>query len=383
MVNTERITKTFCDLVRVDSIGGQERQMADMIRQKLSALGYSSTEDNAGDTIGGNAGNVIVKIPGNNPAAPLLFMAHMDTVEPGHGKVPVIQGDLIKSEGTTVLGGDDLAGVACILEAIAVLKEENISHGDIYAVFTIAEEGGLFGARALDVSAIPAKFAYVLDDEGPIGTAAIKAPNYNRLRFNVKGKAAHAGLCPEEGLNAIRIAAAAIAGLPFMGRIDQDSTCNIGMIQGGRARNIVPDQVIVDGEVRSLENEKLASFTGQLTDSFCKTVEREGGTVEIEVENMYGGYSITEDHPIIRLMKKAASRLNIPVNLHATGGGSDTNIINGKGIPAVDISVGMSNVHSTTEQIAISDMVKASQLMVEIIRVHTEEVNDRHEENIS
>ncbi len=375
MVNTERITQTFCDLVRIDSIGGKERQMADTIRQKLTALGYSSTEDNAGDTIGGNAGNVIVKIPGNNQAAPLLFMAHMDTVEPGRGKVPVIEGDLIRSDGTTILGGDDLAGVACILEAINVLKEESISHGDIYAVFTIAEEGGLFGARALDISAIPAKYAYILDDEGSIGSAAIKAPSYNRLRFVVKGRAAHAGLCPEDGINAIRVAAAAIAELPFMGRIDAGSTCNIGMIQGGRARNIVPDQVIVDGEVRSLENERLASLTRQLTDSFSKTVEREGGTVDIEVENTYGGYSIAEDNGIILLMRKAASRLNIPVNLHATGGGSDTNVINGKGIPAVDISVGMRNVHSTSEQIAISDMVKAARLMVEIIRVHAEDVS--------
>lgn len=370
MVNRERMVNTFCDLVRVDSIAGKERQMADKIKEKLKALGYDPYEDNAGETIGGNAGNVIVRIPGSNQAAPLLFMAHMDTVEPGHGKTPVIDGDLIKSDGTTVLGGDDLAGVACILEAVTVLAERNIPHGDVYAVFTIAEEGGLFGARALDVSAIPAKFAYVLDDEGSIGTAAVKAPYYNRLRFVVKGRSAHAGLCPENGINAIRVAAAAIAELPFMGRIDQESTCNIGTIKGGLARNIVPDEVVVDGEVRSLDDEKLKLFTGRLADSFQKTVEREGGTVETEVETMYGGYSISEDDPILQLLQKAASRLGIPVNLHSTGGGSDTNIINGKGIPTVDISVGMSSVHSTAEQIAISDMVKACGLVIEIIRTH-------------
>ena len=131
MVNTKRITETFCDLVRVDSIAGQERQMADTIKAKLTALGYEPWEDDAGQTIGGNAGNVIVKVPGNTNAAPILFMAHMDTVEPGHGKVPVIEGDLIKSDGTTILGGDDLAGVACILEAIHVLSENYIPRGDI------------------------------------------------------------------------------------------------------------------------------------------------------------------------------------------------------------------------------------------------------------
>lgn len=372
MVDAKRLTDTFCDLVRVDSIGGKERQMADTIKAKLEAMGYKPREDDAGKTIGGNAGNVIVKVPGNTDAAPLLFMAHMDTVEPGHGKVPVIEGDLIKSDGTTVLGGDDLAGVACILEAIRVLSEDGVPHGDVYAVFTIFEEGGLFGARALDVSTIPAKFAYILDDEGPIGTAAIKAPSYNRLRFVVKGKAAHAGLCPENGLNAIRLAAMAIAELPFMGRIDADSTCNIGVIHGGRARNIVPDEVTLDGEVRSIDERKLTQYTDQLIESFRKTVEREGGTVEIEVENMYGGYCIEEDHPILKLMKEAADRLDITLNLHSTGGGSDTNIINGKGIPAIDISVGMTNVHSTQEQIAISDMVKACSLVVEIIRVNAQ-----------
>lgn len=370
MVNERRLIETFCDLVRIDSIAGDERRMADFIKNRLVQMGYSPEEDDAGKTIQGNAGNVIVKIPGNIQAEPLLFMAHMDTVEPGRGKVPVIEGELIKSDRTTVLGGDDLAGVACILEAIQLVKERDIAHGDIYAVFTIAEEGGLYGSRALDISKIPAKFAYVLDDEGPIGTAAIEAPSYNRLRFIVRGKAAHAGLCPESGINAIRVASAAIAELPFMGRIDGESTCNLGIIRGGRARNIVPDEVVIDGEIRSIDDKKLTQLTEELTEAFRKTVEREGGTVQIEVEKMYGGYSIPEDHPILQLMNKAAESLGIAVNLHSTGGGSDTNIINGKGIPSVDISVGMTNVHSTSEQIDVSDIVKACALTLEIIRIH-------------
>lgn len=372
MVNKNRLVETFCDLVRVDSVAGKERLMADTIMKKIKDLGYQPYEDNAGATISGNAGNVIVKIPGTTGAEPVLFMAHMDTVEPGHGKVPVVDNDIIKSDGTTVLGGDDLAGVACILEAIEVLKENNIPHGDLYTVFTIAEEGGLFGARALDVSSIPAEFAFVLDDEGPIGTTAVKAPSYNRVQFTVKGKSAHAGLCPEKGINAIRVASAAIAELPFMGRIDSESTCNIGVIQGGRARNIVPDEVVVQGEVRSVDDDKLDKLTKQWVDAFEKVVIREGATVNIEVEKMYGGYYIPEDHPILLLLKKAADRLGIPLNLHSTGGGSDTNVINGKGIPAVDISVGMINVHSTDEQISISDMVNACSLVIEIARVQGE-----------
>lgn len=371
-VNTERLVKTFCELVRTDSTSGNERQMADLIKRKLEEMGYSPYEDNAGEGINGNAGNVIVKIPGTVEADPLLFMAHMDTVEPGKGKTPVIDGDIIKSDGTTVLGGDDLAGVACILEAVHVLKEEKIPHGDVYAVFSIAEETGLYGAKNLDTSKIPAKYAFVLDEGGPIGTVAIQAPYHDQVHFKVRGKAAHAGVCPEEGINAIRAASSAISNLPFMGRIDSESTCNIGIIRGGRATNIVPDEVIIEGELRSINEQKLNDFTNQWVESFRKSVERENATVEIEVERSYGGYVIPEDHPIMNLLKKATGALNLPLLPEKTGGGSDTNVLNTNGIPAVNLSVGMTNVHGTKEQIAISDMVKAAALITEIIRTNAQ-----------
>jgi len=370
-VNTERLVKIFCELVRTDSTSGNERKMADLIKRKFEEMGYKPEEDNAGEAIGGNAGNVIVKIPGNTDAPPLLFMAHMDTVEPGRNKIPVINGDIITSDGTTVLGGDDLAGCACILEAVNVLKEQKAAHGDVYAVFSIAEETGLFGAKALDVSRIPVKYAFVLDEGGPIGTVAVKAPYHNKIKFYVRGKAAHAGVCPEEGINAIRAASRAIANLPFMGRIDGESTCNIGIIKGGRATNIVPDEVIVEGELRSISEEKLEKFTGEWTESFRKSIEEEKASVEIKVERAYGGYSISEGHPIMELLKKAADVLGIPLVPEITGGGSDTNILNAKGIPAVNLSVGMTNVHETKERIAIPDMVSATALVVEIVKANT------------
>ncbi len=372
MPNANRLVKTFCDLVNIDSIAGYERQMADFIKLKLSDMGLESNEDNNRVKISGNAGNVTVKISGSLAVEPLLFMAHMDTVEPGRGKKPAINGDIIKSDGTTVLGGDDLAGVACILEAIAILKERKIPHGDIYAVFTIAEEVGLIGAKALDISKIPAKFAFIMDDEGPIGTVAVEAPYHNRLRFIVKGKAAHAGLNPEDGINAIQIASEAIANLPFMGRIDRHSTCNIGMISGGRASNVVPDEVNIEGEIRSIREEKLEEYSKRWISVFRDTVNKKGGMVDIEKERMYDGYSLSESHPILMLLKKAAERMNIPLQTHTTGGGSDTNIINTKGISAVDVSVGMTNVHSLDEQIAISDMEKACSLIIEIIKAQAE-----------
>ncbi|NLX76230.1 MAG: M20/M25/M40 family metallo-hydrolase [Clostridiaceae bacterium] len=371
-VNTERLVKTFCELVETDSTSGNERQMADLIKRKLEESGYVPEEDNAGEAIGGNAGNVIVRIPGNTDAPALLFMAHMDTVEPGMGKKPVINGDIITSDGTTVLGGDDLAGVACILEAVKVLDEQNIPHGDVYAVFSIAEETGLYGAKALDTSKIPAKYAFVLDEGGPIGTVAIKAPYHNKITFVVKGKAAHAGVCPEEGINAIRAASAAISNLPFMGRIDEESTCNLGIIKGGRATNIVPDEVIIEGELRSISEQKLDEYTGKWVESFKNSAEKEKATVQAEVKRAYGGYFIPDTHPIMGLLKKATDALNLPLIPQSTGGGSDTNVLNTKGIPAVNLSVGMANVHGTNEQIAISDMVKATALIVEIIKANAE-----------
>lgn len=369
-VNSKRLVDVFCDLVRTDSTFGKERQMADLLIEKLTEMGYEPYEDNSGEAIGGNAGNVITKIPGTIDAAPLLFMAHMDTVEPGSGKVPIINGDIITSDGTTVLGGDDLAGIACILEAIHVLKEQQMPHGDIYVVFSIAEEGGLFGAIGLDISKIPAKYAFVLDEGGPIGTVAVKAPYYNKVEFKVKGKSAHAGLSPEEGVSAIKACSVAIANLPFMGRIDEDTTCNLGTIKGGRARNIVPDEVVAEGELRSISEQKLNKYTDQWVQSFTESIKMEKAVLEVKVERSYDGFFVPEDHAIMALLKKATDSLGLPLLPHSTGGGSDTNILNTKGITAVNISVGMTNVHSTNEQIAISDMAKATELVLEIIKAN-------------
>lgn len=368
MVNQKRLVEEFTSLVRIDSLTKKERLMADALLKRLTEMGYEPYEDETAAKIDGNAGNVVCRIPGEKNRPALLLMAHMDTVVPGLSKKPVIEGDLIKSDGSTVLGGDDAAGIAVILETLRSLKEDQSPFGDLYIAFTVAEEGGLFGARNLDLSKIPAQFAFILDDEGPIGTAAIKAPYYNRYAATFKGRAAHAGLEPEKGLSAILLASEAISQMPHFGRIDKESTSNIGIIQGGQARNIVCETCTIEGEVRSTEEDKIERFTKEIMDSFKKTVAQKGGTVEIELERMYPGYHIKESDAIISVLKKASASSGIPLNLHATGGGSDTNIINGSGIPAVDISVGMEMVHSTGEQIRISNMVKACEFLTAIIR---------------
>lgn len=367
MINRDRLTESFLELVRIDSLSKKERDMADHLLKRLREMGLEPYEDDTGSKIGGNAGNVICRVPGIPGKPVLLLMAHMDTVDPGIGKKPVVDGDLIRSDGTTVLGGDDAAGIVVILETIGSLKEDGISHGDLYLVFTVAEEGGLFGARNLDISKIPADYAFILDDEGPIATAAIKAPFYNRFKATFKGRAAHAGLEPEKGLNAIILASRALSEMPHMGRIDEESTSNIGIINGGIARNIVSETCTVEGEVRSIHEDRLEQYTKEILDHIREVTEKQGGHVEIEVERMYPGYNLEESSPIICLLKDAAKKAGLPLNLHATGGGSDTNVINGYGIPAVDISVGMDRVHSTEERIRISDMEKACHFLQAII----------------
>ena len=367
MISQERLVNAFTSLVAIDSLTRGERLMADELLIRLRALGHDPQEDGTALKIGGNAGNIVCRVPGNPMLSPVLLMSHMDTVVPGLGKRAVIDGDLISSDGTTILGGDDLAGVSVILETVQVLRETGREHGDVWIAFTVAEEGGLFGAVNLDTSAIPAKYAFILDDEGPIGSAAIKAPFYNRLAATFRGRAAHAGLEPEKGLSAILMAAKAIAALPHFGRIDAETTSNIGILQGGTARNIVTETCRVEGEVRSTDVVKIEQYTDQWVNAMNRTAMEMGGSVEILRERMYPGYFLSPEDPIIRVLGRAAEKAGVPLNLHATGGGSDTNVINGKGIPAVDISVGMEQVHSTKERIRISNMVKAAEFLVEIV----------------
>jgi len=368
MINRQRLADEFISLVRIDSLTKQERKMADALLRKLKDMGLEPYEDDTASKIGGDAGNVICYVKGKKQKPALMLMAHMDTVVPGISKKPVIDGDIIKTDGTTVLGGDDAAGIAVILETVKSLMEDKTPFADIFLVFTVAEESGLFGSRNLDLSRIPADYAIILDEGGDIGTVAVKAPHYNRFKVTFIGKAAHAGLEPEKGLNAIMMAAKAIAGMPHFGRIDEESTSNIGIIKGGQVRNIVCDTCEIEGEVRSVSEEKINRYTDEILDHFKNVSEEMGGTIKIELEKMYPGFDIKESDDIISLLKEASEASDIPLKLHATGGGSDTNIINGAGIPAINTSVGMTNVHSTNEYIRISDMEKACRFLTAIIK---------------
>ncbi len=366
LLNETRLVNEFVELVKIDSLSLRERQMCDLLKRKLLELGYTAVEDDAGEKIGGECGNIICTIKGSKNVPAILLAAHMDTVVPGMGKKPIIDGDIIRSDGSTILGGDDASGIAIILETLKILKEDNIEHGDIQIVFTVAEEIGLLGAKNLDYSKIHAKYGFILDSDGRIGCAAVNAPSHNKMHVIVKGKPAHAGIEPENGISAISIMAEAISNMK-LGRIDEETTANIGIINGGTATNIVCDRVEIEAEARSRQQDKLDAQTQHMIECFEKAAEKWNGHVELDVQLEYPSFNIKVDANIVKILEKSASKSGFKFKAVVTGGGSDTNIFNSKGIESVDLSIGMTKVHSVNEQISITDMENAALFLISII----------------
>jgi tripeptide aminopeptidase len=357
LINQDRLVNTFLELVRIDSPSGQEAVIGLDIRNRLIDLGLATAID--------EHGNVIGRLDGAGDW--LLLSAHMDTVGKDTGIRPIIRDGVIYSDGTTILGGDDKSGVAAILEAVAVLQEQNLSHPPLEVVITVGEEVGLLGAKLVDKSQLRAKQGVVMDAGGPIGHIVVSAPGQDSLQITVHGVASHAGSEPEKGINAIRVAAEAIAAMP-MGRIDFETTCNIGIIEGGVARNIVPDRVKITGEARSRDAQKLETLTASIVDAFQKAAAQHGTTADVDVLRSYNTYRLSEKTPIVQAVTSAARSLGHDVMLRSSGGGTDGNIYNAAGIACVVVSTGMADVHTTQEHIAIADMAAGTAVLLETIR---------------
>ncbi|MBZ4654211.1 MAG: peptidase [Peptococcaceae bacterium] len=367
MINQERIVREFMEMVTIASPTRKEGQFAQVLKSKLEAMGLEVYEDNAGKEAGSDTGNLIGRVKGNTGGLPaVIFAAHMDTVSPGEGIRPVIKDGYIYSSGDTVLGADDKAGIAAILEALRHLKEEGITHGDIEVVFTIAEEGGLFGSKYLDYSLLKGKVAFVLDSGGAPGTIINRAPAQDKLSFVIHGKAAHAGVSPEEGISAIQVAARAIDRMKLL-RIDEETTANIGVIKGGSVTNIVCDRVEIEAEARSLSVEKLEKQSRHMVQCMEEACREFGARLESNVERAYNPFFVEEQDPLVLAARKAAEKLGLESRVISTGGGSDTNNFNARGIKAVNLGVGMSKVHTLDEYIPIKDLVDSARYVVSII----------------
>jgi tripeptide aminopeptidase len=378
MINRKRLAETFKFLVQIDSVSKEEGVIANEIKKILESLGAETFVDNAGDKIGGNSGNLIAKFKGNTKAPPLLLNAHMDTVEPGRGVKAVLENGTFTSDGTTILGADDKSAIAILLETLNILRENDLRYGPLELVFTVCEEIGLQGAKHLDLSAVTATYGFALDATDTEGIVN-RAPSANHFEFTIHGKDAHAGAAPEKGINAISLASKAISKLE-LGRIDQETTCNIGIIEGGIATNIVPNLVKVKGEVRSHDEEKLNKITNEIIFSFNEVIENykkinpndELPRVEINLKKDFPRTHIPDNHPVIKLATRAAENLGRKMKTKTTGGGADANIFFEKGIFTGVLGTGMRDMHTVRESIKLDDMVRTAELLLEIIRLHSQ-----------
>lgn len=375
MINSGRLAEIFKTLVEVDSVSGHEGEIAKKLATILQSLGAEIFFDNAGAKTGSNTGNLIAKVKGNKQVSPLLLNAHMDTVAPGNGVQVIFEDGTFRSDGTTILGADDKSAIAILVEALQVVKENDLPHGPLEIVLTVCEETGLRGAKNLDYSFISAPYGFALDATDTEGIIT-RAPGANRLEFKIHGKDAHAGAAPEKGINAIWLAGKAIAELQI-GRIDRETTCNIGVIEGGTATNIVPKLVTVKGEVRSHDEKKLRSITDSIVNSFREAVDgylptHEEGTPQLDVlvERDFSGTHIPDDHPVVKLAIKAAKNLGRKMITKSTGGGADANIFFERGIMTGVLGTGMRDMHTVRESIGLSEMIQTAELVIEIIRLH-------------
>lgn len=367
MINKDRVTKEFCELAAIDSVPFKERAMADVLTEKLIQIGFAVTEDQTCEQYHGTAGNLYGYLRGELEGEPLLFSAHQDTVEPGRNKKAVLHEDgTITSDGTTVLGADDLSGIAAILEAVRTAREKKLPHRSIEVLFPFAEEVYIKGSEVFDYSVIKSKEAYVLDLDGTIGTAAIKAPTLVAYTARFIGKAAHAGFAPEQGINAIAAASEAITHIR-QGRIDEETTVNIGTIEGGKARNIVSAECILQGEARSLNHEKAIAAAEVVRISCIAAAEKHHAGLEFSISFGCIAYEVSSEHPVVKRFERACDRIGVPVSLIKTFGGSDNNNFMLHGITGIVIACGMHQVHSLNEYTHVDELEACSNIVLDLI----------------
>ncbi len=352
MADRQRLIDTLIELIRIDSPSGEEDAIDREVSARLSSLGLAVEHD--------SYNNIIARLEGIGE--PLLLSAHLDTVEPGRGIKPQLDGDTLRSDGTTILGGDCKAGVAIVLEALACVAESNGPHRPVEVAFSRHEEGGLVGVRHMDFGLLTAKTGIVFDGEGPPNRITVSAPSQNVVTAEIVGRAAHAGLEPENGLSALLVTADILTRLP-LGRIDPETTANIGWMEGGLKRNIVPERAALDGEFRSRSNEKLDWLEGQFRKVFNETASRyPDATVSLDIRNTYQAYRIGPENPTLATIGNALDQLGLSPVMEASGGGSDANVFIQRGITALPVGIGVRSFHTTCETAEIPEVLQGADM---------------------
>lgn len=363
MISRQRIVDEFSELVAIDSPSFGEKKMAEVLKHKLEQIGFAVTEDEAGSIYGGACGNLYGYLKGDAPGEPLLFSAHMDTVGPAYGKRAVLHlDDRITSAGDTVLGADDVAGLVSILEAIRSIREEGISHRSIEVIFPIAEEVYAKGSREFDYSIVKSREAYVLDLDGKVGRAAYMAPSILSFTVVIRGRASHAGFSPEKGIHSIAVAARAISQMK-LGRVDDDTTVNIGTIDGGVATNIIPECCSVKGEIRSDHHDRALDCLKEIKKLFLQETEQAGASLDWEEAVNCKAYETKLDSSVAQRYRRACELDGFSAEFVKTFGGSDQNVFASKGIEGLVIANAMNRVHSCDEYTEVEELIKSTRIV--------------------
>lgn len=363
----------FLSLVQIDSHSLCEGNMAARCKAELESLGFAVTFDDAGTRLQGETGNLVATLAANAEGPSVLLAAHMDTVRPGIGIRPYIdEHGTVWSDGKTVLGADDKAGVTAILAAVREIVEKQLPHGQIQVLFTIAEEIGLQGSRHLDASLLHSDIGLSLDSTGAIGTIAYAGPGQKKFEVTVTGVRAHAGVAPEKGISAIKVAAHAVAAMPH-GRIDEETTVNVGSFVGQGPTNIVADKVTIVGEIRSRDAAKMEILVERIDKAFRGAANDAGASVTFHVEHMYDGFEYEHDAPVRKRVERALRKSGFPPEPVKVGGGSDANVIQSYGLPILNIGVGYEDIHSTDEHIRLDDIVGSALVAIQFCTMPMDE----------
>ncbi len=376
MIDAERLLMEFQNLLSINNPSFKEMAIASYLADIFSPLGYRCVFDRSAEYTGSEIGNLIVYIPGTLPQKPIFFCAHLDSVPPCENIKFIDEGAIIRSDGHTVLSADNKAGIAILVELGRVLAERSIPHPPIELIFTTAEEVGLLGAKFLDFSLLTSEEGFVLDAENP-EEVINQAPSSLVYRLVVKGKSAHAGIEPEKGINAIQIASLILSQLPT-GRIDEETTANIGLVKGGTQTNIVPELCEAEGELRSHSPQKLEKLKleikSKVEEIFSRLPKDENGfpKYDLNFKSVFKGFHIPPEDPLCQLIKKAGERINLSLKFKKKEGGSDANIFNANGKKCLILGVGMHRVHTKEEYLVKAELIKAAQLVFEIVKLKGE-----------
>jgi tripeptide aminopeptidase len=370
-MNAQRLLDTFLTLVRIDSPSLKERDVAVWCKQALRQAGCTVRFDDSAVRTGSNTGNLIAILPANTPDAQdvtfsrIYFSAHMDTVTPGEGIQPVITDGIIRASGETVLGGDDKVGISAVIELVRTLVENDQPHPEIGVLFSVGEEIGLRGAHAMSSDTFDGEPCFVLDANGEPGIVIIGAPFHYLFEATFLGTAAHAGIEPEKGLSAIALASKAVLAMR-LGRLDEYTTANVGTITGGHAFNIVPDRCVVTGEFRAMNEQRVHEVKAQLSSALDDAVKGTGGSVTVDWEEEYRGFSVGVDDPLVQLVLAEANAQGFSAQTQVTGGGSDANVFAEKGLRPLVLGTGMTDVHGLNESLAVKDLENLTRLCIAV-----------------